>query len=86
VELPDDIAEKYGFSCLPSWKVSAIIPEISDSSVIIFGGHSEKVHVYDISSEGVISLVQTDGTDVMIEEDYFYSQPVLQGNNIILMG
>ena len=41
VVLPDEIASKYGFAILPSWKVSAIIPEISDSSVLIFGGHSQ---------------------------------------------
>jgi hypothetical protein len=30
VELPDQIANKYGFAILPTWKVSRIIPEISD--------------------------------------------------------
>jgi len=86
VELPDDIANKYGFACLPSWKVSAIIPEISDSSVLVFGGHCEKVHVYDISAEGMNHLVSSDGTDVNIEEDYFFTQPVVEGDHIILVG
>ena len=57
VQLPDEIANKYGFTILPTWKVSAIIPEISDSSVIVFGGFSEHVYVYDTSAEEIISLV-----------------------------
>jgi hypothetical protein len=30
VELPDQIANKYGFSILPAWNFSQVIPEISD--------------------------------------------------------
>jgi len=67
VELPDQIAGKYGFTILPSWKVSAIIPEISDSSVIVFGGHSKEVFVYDISSEGIINLVAENNKEVSLE-------------------
>ena len=66
VELPDSIATKYGFAILPAWKVSAIIPEISDQSVLIFGGHSKEVFVYDISSEGIINLISDKHEDVTL--------------------
>ena len=86
VELPDEIGiKKYGFACLPSWKVSAVIHEISDC-VYIFGGHSKKVYVYDTFEEKVTHLVSSDGNDVKIEEDHFFSQPVVEGKHIILVG
>jgi hypothetical protein len=63
VKLPNEIAGRYGFTILPTWKVSAIIPEISDSSVLVFGGYQQLVYVFDISpdEDGIINLVKDDG-------------------------
>ena len=65
-----------------------IIPEMSDMGVLVFGGNSNEIFVYDTQMGHIINLVNefSNETVLLAEEDYFFYQPIVRNPNIILLG
>ena len=88
VTLPKQISKKHGFVCLPAWKTSSLLSKTSDQSVLIFGGKVQAIFQYIINEDKIINLSNDDASaDLYLDEkDFFYGQPHLVGNDIVLLG
>ena len=76
VQFPDQIGSKYGFSTLAVWNHPILSSNNTDTTVLIFGGHSQQVFQWDITTTEVdflwnVSSQEDEPVDLK-SEDYFY--------------